>query len=84
MLGNGIYVSTSIRVPDGVQWAAPCKAECHLIDKESTDESVSLLATYLARTYSFDKDFPIQIMKKLVLLIMTLDKHEFIVVTCSS
>ena len=54
MLGNGIYVSTSIGVTDGVQWAAPCKAECHLIDKESTEESVSLLATYLERTYSLD------------------------------
>jgi hypothetical protein len=28
--------------------------ECHLIDKESTEESVSLLATYLERTYSLD------------------------------
>ena len=39
MLGNGIYVSTSIGVTDGVQWTAPCKAECHLIDKEGTEES---------------------------------------------
>jgi hypothetical protein len=29
-------------------------AECHLIDKESTEEYVSLLATYLGRTYSLD------------------------------
>jgi hypothetical protein len=79
VLGNGIYVSTSIRgVTDEVQQTFPCTtmfAGCHtnvaisLIDKESTEESGKLVSNILRDQYYSDKVqvFPIQIIKKLAL-----------------
>jgi hypothetical protein len=75
VLGNGIYVSTSIRgVTDEVQRTFLCTAMfagCHtneaisLIDKESTEESGKLVSNILRDQYYSDKVqvFPIQIMK---------------------
>jgi hypothetical protein len=59
----------------------PCS--CHLIDKESTEESGKLVSNIFKDQYYSDKvqAFPIQIMKKLTSINMTLNKKEFMVVT---
>jgi hypothetical protein len=56
---------------------------CHLIDKESTEESGKLVSNIFKNQYYSDKVqvFPIQIMKKFASINVTLNKKEFMVVT---
>jgi hypothetical protein len=59
----------------------PCSYK--LIDKESTEKSGKLVSNILKDQYYLEKIqvFPIQIMKKLTSINMTLNKNEFMVVT---